>query len=261
MSRLLGDYIGNPAEVDVLPHKKLIDGGMTAPIGLEFEVEDYDNNPFYSTKYWDMVADNSLRHDGMELVLKKPLKGNALVNAISELYDHGMDEWSLSVRCSTHVHVDCRMLNVKQLILFYLLLLEYDEEFYRISDSEHRRQSPFAVMCWNNYNVIQGLKQLLNIETSELTINLLVDAINMSAKYRSINTTALRKFGSIELRHSRCIDEEETLYLYINLALTLHNKVMSIPKSKLENSSVLDLFKEESTHKNGKLIHIALGGV
>jgi len=111
------------------------------------------------------------------------------------------------------LHVDVRDLTRDELIRFLVFAASVDEELFEITNSHHRKESPFCVQAWNNI----GWWQCIRLAHKNLN-----DFRGIGAggrKYSSINLESIGRYGSVEFRHSRCVNDKEVLLAYVNRVL------------------------------------------
>lgn len=224
----LGYYIGNlPPEGHGNASKDLVDDDVF--IGVEWEIEASNKHEPPRSPYFKVEPDGTLKNNGAEYYFSSPFRGRKALSAIETFYKNSdFNLWDASVRCSTHLHVDCRGLTENEVILYILLLASNDEALYAITDSMYRMESPFAIQSWNNPFFWDEVRKFRNDN-----FHTVMCSYSSDRKYTSINLINLFKphrgrtgspLGTIELRHSRCITEKRVLLDFVNLALSLRKQ-------------------------------------
>lgn len=156
-------------------------------MGLECEIEDLANKP--EVYNFTTTEDGSLRNNGLEFV-SEPLPVFEIVSNFKNLHASLQFQGNgdpFSPRTSTHVHVNCRnleMQQVKDILLYYAL---YEEYFFLMVSPERKN----------------------NIHCVPLNITILPKMYGFSfpklverwSKYTALNLLPLSRQGTIEFRH------------------------------------------------------------
>ena len=160
-------------------------------IGVEIEMEQHLRDLSGSlvvNKFWTRVEDGSLQN-GVEFVLREPLKGEALemaldafeANALEPLNTHG------GARCSVHVHLDVRDLDRMQRTRLLALVALFDKLLFHVTNNIERAKDVFSVplveSADNPFEYTSGFKSF------------------NGKSYSSVSMSSIRKFGSLEFRH------------------------------------------------------------
>lgn len=194
----IAQHLGLRTDVQRVSTHPLVVG--TGRVGVEVELE---NARPLRLHYWNSIRDGSLRNSGQEYVMKQPIGGEDLFNAVKEL-DTGLSRThpDASWRCSTHVHVDIRDLTVPQFKRFMLLYVMYEGVIFACSGA-HRYQ--------NNFCPAYGFAQEMIIRLSKVWDkdgNNFLRSINTAGrsgsrdKYSSLNLLPMFTQGSVEFRGS-----------------------------------------------------------
>lgn len=164
-------------------------------IGIELELEG-DFSISSDSLYWSWKEEGSLRN-GLEFVLRKPVKLEDMSEALSELQGildkcHPIH----SIRCSTHIHINVLRLTHKEVynaILYYFLL----EDLLVSTQGPLREGNLFCLRMSDAEGVTDSIHQ--SIAQDMGFTNFSMD----THKYGAINLAAVRTFGSLEFRFFR----------------------------------------------------------
>lgn len=152
--------------------------------GVEYELENIRGDEL---KGWTLTHDGTLRN-GYEYVFKGPVRISATLNRIKTLIDHFKDhDYTVSHRCSTHIHVSDGDFDREQYIKWYNLLVASEDFFFKTC--EDRRGNNFCVPMLrnpNNHAIFSGL---------------MGRGFYRDSKYCSVNAYAMESLGTLELRH------------------------------------------------------------
>lgn len=179
-------------------------------VGIEVEVEGntfpkppgmestHKAVPMEGWNFWHYVKDGSLRgHDNAEYVLGKPIDFEEVSAAIAELTDklnaHGskLDD---SNRTSVHVHLNVQKFHMNRLTSFIALYLCFEEVLTEWC-GDHRVGNLFCLRGKDAPGALTKIKRFIQSDgQTELHDNL---------HYAGLNTNALTKFGSLEIRTLR----------------------------------------------------------
>jgi len=185
----------------------------TALFGVEVELENvpgldrerqYPMRTFGLGKYeddWRVTYDGTLRNGGVEFVSNGVQAQKALRSSLHKMMKDLKEycNFDKSFRTSTHIHIDIRDLNRIQLMVFILKLVSIEDELFELA-GKGREKSPFAVRCDNAATLIPTVYKALKNRRTPVRMNADFQ-IPADMKYSSINVEAIRKMGSVELRH------------------------------------------------------------
>ena len=237
----VAQYFGhNFQRVSLLRHPMVLG---TNCVGVEVELEnvtDWDMN----SDYWVIKEDGSLRNNGREFVFRGPTGGKDLYNALWEL-DTFLTErdpdgnW----RCSTHVHLDVRDMDLRQLKLLVLGYILAEKALFRLS-AMHRYTNNFCAAI----GFAQDQLQILSNAWSSNDIGEFWQKINGWNKYSALNLLPMHNFGSVEFRMSDAKWKKNDLLLLCNRFLALKEMAMHWEGSEEElvafmiNSPIHEVF-------------------
>ena len=172
-------------------------------LGIEVEMESVTNVAPCARHmtHWDIKEDGSLRDNGREFVLRRPLTGSDLEEAIGQ-YFHAKSfassmDWSPSHRCGIHIHSDVRDLTTLQYGRLLALSMMLDDYFFEKFDSEWRKGINFCRGVKYDNRMIMLSKNLM---TNERQTNVVLGNAERT-KYMSLNLCRVVDLGSIEYRH------------------------------------------------------------
>lgn len=175
-----------------------------------------------STLGWSLAHDDSLRHDGMELVLTAPLNGERLASAISGLFslkEDGDVEWHASPRAGTHFHMNVSDRNVGFVQAITALAYCVDELIFSFADEDRK---------WCSY--CNSLNTLPTVVLRSLLVNRQFESYNgwTSAwpiasrdRYYGFNLSSISKFGTVELRYFPTPDSEQQVWDWLDMCQSL----------------------------------------
>lgn len=188
----------------------------TSCVGVEVELEGVENEGDL-LDYWNVIGDGSLR-GGCEFVMSAPTGGEDLVHAIIELDTYLSDKhpdgnW----RCSTHVHIDARDMNLQEIKNFILIYTVLEKALFRLSGMSRYK---------NNFCCALGFAQqqikVLSDNWKHPTLGrFLQGALQSWDKYSAINLIPMADYGSIEFRLSEATWSKGKLLLLCNRFLAM----------------------------------------
>lgn len=207
-------------DAPVNPHNPSDEFISNCLIGVEHELEGARGTDFEQNfSAWNAIRDGSLRDSGIEYVLKAPLAGEALSEAINLLggYVGGRRNICVNERTSTHIHMDARDMTPRQLLTFCVVYTTFEQAIFSMCDAS-RIENNFCVPVRKNAGVIHRLSQLSkNIDSSRAVENLASD----NYRYAALNMAALRRFGSLEFRMRESLIDPSALKDWINIFLSI----------------------------------------
>ncbi len=197
-------------------------------VGIELELEG-SRLPTRMTG-WQVKQDGSLRQ-GLEYVTNGPVVGSGIIDALDKFNETlvaNRTEVLPSARTSTHVHLDFSQerdtINLIQdwLAAYYLI----EDCFFGFTDIDRK----YVGYCapWRDHKI--SLFDILKARSLQEAYG----ALENCGRYVGANVASLKKYGTIELRHSALIYRTEEVVRWINLGLRLKKFVYdncSIDKS------------------------------
>lgn len=190
--------------------------GVPGDVGIELELEGslkYPDDP-----YWVYKEEGSLRGGG-EYILKKPVTLKALPDALGlldKILSLGKPE--ISLRCSTHIHVNVSELSARQiwqfLLVYYLL-----EPLLMRTQPKKRWGNLFCLTMEYAEAVFIDLER--DIKTSPVPFRSFTRDRN---RYAALNLVAIGKFSSVEFRFLDAMVKVDQILLW---SKTLHHLVQT----------------------------------
>ena len=216
--------------------------------GVEVEVESVGDtiHPYNLEPYWKRVSDGSLIHGGSEYILSRPLCGEELSTAISELFRGANLE--RAVTGSTHVHIDMQEPTTTPNMVKTLLLL-----VFMLEDAVFKIADPGREWCGYTNKLSTAPDCLLgSILNSSEDEDDLLDMQSMCSlngngnevgRYYGLNFMALAEHGSVEFRYFPTATSVEELYGWVSLC-------HSFKKAASELASPERLYQVMSTEES-----------
>lgn len=171
-------------------------------IGLEFEFEnprgaEITPKDKRDLHWYTIKPDGSLRDNGLEFVLARPLFGDDLRDSIVAMCELAKEyKFVCNYRTGLHVHLDVRDMEQEQLRLMLILYTMYEKAIFRFV-GKNRWDSNFAIPWSRHCSQLQEASKILD---PAVDIRL---APNIAAKldrYSALNLNSLNLFGSVEWR-------------------------------------------------------------
>lgn len=180
-------------------------------IGMECEIEGIEC-PAPAVSGFQLTTDGSLRNaqgpggHGHEYI-SHPFTKEKAYERFAKLHEQlTFFEYGFGPRTSTHIHVNCLMLDeseVKNMVLLYAL---FEEFFFYLVSSERR----------NNIHCTPLTETYLPGRYGHT----LYDLTNSWSKYTALNLLPLAHHGTVEFRHLQGTSDPEVLRVWVD---TLHN--------------------------------------
>ena len=186
-------------------------------IGIEVELELI---PQMSLPLWNVVHDGSLR-DGCEYVLREPLYGTGITEALDILQTH-LNEYNprISERCSVHVHINVSDMEVQDFQKFLAMYVIFERVLFRYHGDRANN-----VFCIPWYKAGVPLEHLLSLETKQRSSHWeFMDC----DKYSALNILPINNFGSIEFRHMAGTTDTSKILEWIRIIMHLKKFAMSL---------------------------------
>ena len=219
-------------------------------VGVEVELEglySMDSEVYDDLMNWNTIEDGSLRDSGYEFVLRKPKKGQRLIEALEELekFIQGHSEESGDVpktsrRTSMHVHIDCRNLTGEQVVNFYMLFTILERTFFRVYGGDDggssRINSNYTSPSFRS-NKASTLSRMMTESQGAFS-----EAVRHSSKYSALSLRTLSGIGTVEARLHRAVWKKDEMLLWINTLLLLKEYVVN---NELDHESVTSTISME----------------
>lgn len=206
-------------------------------VGVEIELE-ADNIPHHDLipEIWKREADNSLRGESAEFVLRQPVPIGELGNALEQLDNvfrgYGTQPRE-TYRAGIHVHVNVQDLTPTQLVTFICSYFMLEEVLLRFCDKS-RLGNHFCLRMSDASYLLDKLVEFITTEN----IRVLEDE---NLRYASLNVTSLFKYGSIEFRALESTLDYERIKTWAGVLVHLRDyaKTLRTPIELLGNASAL----------------------
>lgn len=188
--------------------------------GLEYEVEHYSHALVEALAYFKLKPDGSLRDAGAEFVLMEPMFGKDLWNAICAFEDSAKKYgYTFGERTSTHVHLDARDLDQKELYKLAILYAVFEKPLFNFCNrysAIRRDSSNFCVPWFRSPAYFEYIKALESGSQHSVRA-----AVARMERYAALNYAALTDHGSVEFRHLGGCPDREVIRRWVNLIMCL----------------------------------------
>ena len=211
----LQDFLNSP-----LPNVSRMQRGARAGdlFGVELECEgravNYNGDPHLVVD-WAPHRDGSLRdHHGeaCEWVFNGPVKYKNAVERVNKLFDYFDKRKSMLVtsnRTSTHVHYNMGDKNVYQLVNMFILFTILEDLMDRYC-GEDRRGNLFCLSSRHAEEQVRWMQEACFKQFSFANIR-------EDWRYCSFNFAAINKFGTVEFRGMRGLDNREAVLAWLSI--------------------------------------------
>lgn len=182
--------------------------------GIEVEVEGA-GLPLLDNRYWTSTNDPSLRGNGLEYVLKKPLNFKFAEAALNYLEKKlANSEVDFSFRTSVHVHLNVLSFTPVQLANLVYLGFLMEEPLTRFCGAS-RVGNRF---CLRSRDAEAGLEYLTHHFSAGIRRGTGFPVLEENEiRYMFLNLGALQKFGSIEFRSMRGTSDAKLLTKWLRI--------------------------------------------
>lgn len=202
-------------------------------VGIEVEMEGKGLEAVHPN-YWAVYDDGSLRGGQAEYVLKAPVKRNLFESRIDYLYKilRSQADIEPSDRCGVHIHINCQWNTIEETFNFIILYLMFEDLLVHWC-GEDREGNLFCLRAQDAEYLIMSL-----IEDRERgAFHSCIDSGRY--KYAALNTSSLRKYGSLEFRSLRTPDYPDQIKTWVHILLRLKDKAIKSndPKDLIRHCS------------------------
>lgn len=171
---------------------------------------------------WDVVADHSLRGDGVEFRFSEPMLGTQLTAALDTFFS--CVKYGSSPRAGTHIHLDWTAVDEADSVnRMVAILYAFEQALFSIGGGGRKE----CVYCKPLSDIPpEDLRTLFSNSFEVAASSYLGGAIkrqNNDLRYFGTNLVSLAKFGSMELRHFASICDRATLETWINVVMALRS--------------------------------------
>ncbi|MDE3022294.1 MAG: hypothetical protein KGI54_10575 [Pseudomonadota bacterium] len=220
------------------PTQEKYDAAKEAIVGIECEIEGLYGEQFFDG--FQTTKDGSLRHNGYEFI-SKPRSVTETVQIFKFLHDNislvDVAEGNFSRRTSTHVHMNCRSMDFKQIHKLIMLYALYEEVFFLMVDKE-RRGNIHCVPLTETY-----LPSIYSLHVPHLR--------DRWHKYTALNILPLSQQGTVEFRHLQGTNDPSLLLEWLTCLENLWKLALSVEFSVEELSNkekITEWFKDIFGH-------------
>lgn len=205
-------------------------------VGLEFEFEDPHGSLWAVwfdraglDKYWRTVGDGSLRDNGVEIILREPLMGEQLSEAIRQMTTTNCPLVQ-TYRTSIHVHIDARDMDVEQLKTAALLYAMVEAGMFAYV-GQNRDSSNYSVPWYASTRYLRTVADALFANRANSAIR---DRISGTQRYSALNIQALRKYGSLEFRHMGQTMDHDKITKWVKGCMSIKSAAMEHAYEEVE---------------------------
>lgn len=215
-----------------LPEEKsadIVNTEMPDPsfVGIELELEgglSTENLP----RAFVAENDNSLRNNGIEIKSRRPHRGRALESAIHRLGSFLADSsFSVSERCSTHIHVDVNDLTHQQAVNFLCLSVMLEPMLFNLFGNT-RTANNFCMatdMGTTNFsNIVSCVTNPEKLLTTKWS------------KYAGVGLFRLNDYGTFEFRMFTAVTTSTDMMRVVQMLLAFKSyaRTMTSPESVID---------------------------
>lgn len=201
-------------------------------IGIEFELENLTGPKQFRRELldrgaWTDVHDGSLRGESREFITRVPIKGDAAVAALENIYEAagGAMEPFSSLRTSAHVHVNVLDMTTAQLAVYSMAGAMAEPAILAMVD-EYRK---FCGYCINSLPAAARMVYAHMRGRAPVT--------GLTSRYYGVNVLSVEKHGTLEFRHFSVPNTIEEAVRNINLCLMLKRLSIDIAEAQKELSN------------------------
>ena len=193
----------------------------TRAVGIEVEVENAAGAQ--SSHFWSCINDHSLRNDGVELVMRAPLGGADLKNALNDLRGtlRKYPKLHCSERTSLHVHIDVRDLSIVQVRNILAAYTATEAALYKMC-GKNRYDNIYCPGITSALDQISVMRRIMGDHTFE-------GGVYDWCKYTGINLHSISERGSIEFRSHEGTTDMRRISQWVNILLTLVEYAINQP--------------------------------
>lgn len=181
-------------------------------LGVEIETETVQPYEFPRMKFWNTVADGSLRNFGVEYVLNQPLNpGRDLDAALAEFEQktNNFDFLQDSVSTSVHVHINFLHQTFRTLVNFLTVYSLMENLLIKFSGPD-RLSNLFCLPICDAEEIVRNIIQMLGqIDNPGGFRGIRLGQDQM--KYGALNLAAFPQRGSLEVRSFRGVTDTNTI--------------------------------------------------
>jgi hypothetical protein len=206
---------------------------MQVNFGIEYELEGLPSN-IRPPLGWRMTKDNTLREGGKEFIFSEKATIATSKARVRRLLESISSQYTVSHRCSTHIHIDTTALKGYQRVALLYGLILHDAWFYQYGAGRNRNNfcSPVLFSPSNTLLAIDNCHRACDWKEGEPSAPMIgrvgMNTLGRALKYNSINLSCIDTLGTIELRHFNPLINLEEVYVVLNKINHLFNKASSV---------------------------------
>lgn len=233
------------------PNPALVDNCY---VGVEVEAEGIDAHTMLSRHeqlldpYWNIIRDGSLRGPSFEAVLRTPLAGSELIEALTALEKACDDPGRGRVvefngRTSTHVHVNVTDLTLDQINKLFCVYLLFEDLLFNYVGTSRANNNYCTRLVGDRTS--EAMIQSLSSPVSSMIKERILDKLPICgyysngdsgvtyelSKYSALNMRTMYTLGTMEFRHHQGDSDAATLISWINLLLSMKKWAVESPTS------------------------------
>ena len=191
--------------------------------GVEIEVEGR-SIPRFDSIYWKIEADNSLRGESAEYVLKRPMALESVIKGVEEINKQAKEwgtVWNFSFRTSTHVHMNVQSYTHEELLTLIYTYYLLENPMINFC-GEERKCNRFCLRLEDAEAATGYIRAMF--EGTEKTIAAIPKDM---LRYSSLNLEAIMKYGSVEFRGMRGTVDAKEIRTWLSLILAIRDYAQS----------------------------------
>lgn len=178
-------------------------------VGVEIELEGFnrasvDRAIVELAPHWLVKRDGSLRDGGLEFVFSEPLFGKDIFHAMDKFKSFiESTRYTVSERCSVHVHLDVRDMSIRDLMNLITYYLIFEKALVQYHGGR-REENIFCLPYYLAPNQIHKLGRILKMDLTQKdpnSIHQVNENFAWMQKYSAFNLASMFRFGSVEFRH------------------------------------------------------------
>lgn len=216
-------------------------------IGLEYELEGLDFGNLHNNRLpagWKMVHDGTLRDNGQEFLSDGPINIGTAPKKLEALLKYLDGHYTVSHRCSMHMHIDFNEVKGWQHIAGLILLVAHERKFFEFSPE--RANNHFCTSLLRSPAFYQALNVMATgyewrkgaVAKRMATLQMGRGFRAVNTKYTSVNAQPMKNtrdnggLGTVELRHFAPIMDVKQLTKLCNIVDGIMTAVRSMKYSR-----------------------------
>lgn len=195
-------------------------------VGIEIEME--LNRSLAQSNHcpsvWRIETDGSLRNNGYEFVLRKPIPRKDIVPTLQDLlhYVESVENNNIlpSIRAGVHIHLNVQDLTIGQVLNFMMCYYLLETALLRTC-GENREGNLFCLRNQDANNTIFALEQVIAQRS-------FFEAHSDQYRYAALNFQSLFTYGSLEFRSLATQPDLANLKPWVDVLLQLKDSAVKI---------------------------------